>query len=84
MLNVKVTRNPDTVDVEAYGKIGEILTDLSVVFNVVYHQMVANNPEMADGLKGMLKMAVMDDDSPFWRDIEIVNGTAVSIELPNK
>ena len=84
MLKANVTRNPDTVDVEASGKVAEILTDLSVVFNVVYHQLVSNSPEMADGIKGMLKLAVMDDDSPFWRDIEIVNGTTVSIELPNK
>ena len=84
MLKIEIGADHNKIQVEASGKTGTIITELAIGFNILFRQMTENNPAEAEMLKGMLKFAIMDDDSPFWKDLHLPgDGTAVSIKLPN-
>ena len=84
MLKIEVGKDVG-IHVEATGQVTDILTDLSIAFNALYHQMTAGNPDAQKTIKTMLQFAIMDDSSPFWKDIDIgSDATAIRIEIPQK
>lgn len=71
--------------VEANGQVKDILTELSIAFNTIYHQMTAGNPDAQKTIKAMLRFAIMDDNSPFWKNLNLgADATAIRIEIPQK
>lgn len=85
MLNIQIDKDHTGIHVEASGRNGEILTELAIVFNVIYHSMVGADPEEAGNFKDMLKLAMMDDNSPFWKDLDLGgDATVVTVECPEQ
>lgn len=83
MLNIQIGGDHTGIHVEASGKNSEILTELAIAFNVIYHSMVGADPEESGNFKDMLKLAMTDDNSPFWKDLGLdLEDTAQLIEVP--
>ena len=73
------------VNIKATGETGELLTELAVATNILYRQMVGDDEEMAKDIKMLIQMAILDDDSPYWKDLDIGEGsTAIRVEIPNQ
>ena len=84
MLKIEVGKDVG-IHVEATGQVKDIITDISIAFNVLYHQMTAGNPDAQSAIKKMLQFVIMDDSSLFWKDIDIgSDATAIRIEIPQK
>lgn len=85
MLNIQIRDDHTGIHVEANGSNGEILTELAIAFNVIFRGMVSAAPEEAENLKTAVKFAIMDDNSPFWKDLGIGGETTVvHIEVPQQ
>ena len=83
MLKIEIGSDENKIHVEATGRANEILTELAISFNILYHNMAQSSPEEAGNIKAMLKFAIMDDNSPFWKDLHLPGeGTAVAIKVP--
>ena len=83
MLEIKIGKGVGA-HVIASGKTGELLTELAVATNILYRQIVGDDAEMAADIKMLIRMAVLDDSSPYWKDMHLDDGaTAIRIEVPN-
>jgi hypothetical protein len=84
MLKIEVS-NDVGYHVEATGRVKDILTELAIVFNTIYHQMTAGDQVAEKIVKDMLRFAIMDDNSPFWKNLNLgADATAIRIEIPQK
>lgn len=71
--------------VEATGQVKDILKELAFVFNTIYHQMTAGDQVAEKTVKDMLRFAIMDDNSPFWKNLNLgADATVLRIEIPQK
>ena len=85
MLNIQSGKDHTGIHVEASGSNGEIITELAIAFNVIYRGIVSSSPKDAGDFKAMMKLAMMDDNSPFWKDLGIGGETTVvHIDVPEK
>ena len=84
MLKIEVGEDVG-IHVEATGQVKDILKELAFVFNTIYHQMTAGNPDAQKSIKAMLRFAIMDDNSPFWKNLNLgADATVIRIEIPQK
>ena len=84
MLKIEVSEEHG-IHIEATGQVKNILTELAIGFNTLYHQMTNGDQVAAKTVKDMLRSAIMDDNSPFWKNLNLdANATAFRIEIPQK
>jgi hypothetical protein len=84
MLDIKIGQGIGC-HLHASGKTGELLNELGLISNLLYRQIVGDDEAMANDIKMLIRMAVLDDSSPYWRDIDLGDGaTAIRIEDPRK
>ena len=84
MLKIEVSEEHG-VHIEATGQVKHILTELAIGFNTLYHQMTHGDQVAEITVKDMLRFAIMDDNSPFWKNLNLgADATAIRIEIPQK
>lgn len=84
MLKIEVGQDVG-IHIEATGQVKNILTELAIGFNTLYHQMTNGDQVAEKTVKDMLRFAIMDDNSPFWKNLNLdANATAFRIEIPQK
>ena len=70
MLKINIAKGKD-IHIQADGEISEILTDFCVAFNKIWHSILKTDPEEAECVKIAMQLAVIDSNSPFWKDLEL-------------
>ena len=84
MLKIEVGQDVG-IHIEATGQVKNILTELAIGFNTLYHQMTNGDQVAEKTVKDMLRSAIMDDNSPFWKNLNLcADATAIRIEIPQK
>lgn len=84
MLKIEVGQDVG-IHIEATGQVKNILTELAIGFNTLYHQMTNGDQVAEKTVKDMLRSSIMDDNSPFWKNLNLgADATAIRIEIPQK
>lgn len=84
MLKIEVGEDVG-IHVEATGQVKDILKELAFVFNIIYHQMTNGDQVAEKAVKDTLRFAIMDDNSPFWKNLNLgADATVIRIEIPQK